>query len=330
MEFTTTKRDRDGNQRVQWRHDPSRLERWKDLKALPRDITPRVIQRAVGVLIWDATISCRPLFEEENAINMLRIAAHHVLQARCKKLPKAWDTVIENAWMKYDKELTYLQDRVTEVINLNAWRELPPEPVTTYVIRAASDASGGVLSKNKADPPGTFLKAPAWGYVVMREGAADTIRSGSFPKDLRTSHIYLKELWTCVHTVEEICSTSRNVRIELGVDNTAVVGAVRGRYSSNRFGNELIKRLHHALRKSECTLDIVPLRSEDNPADAPSRGQQLRPAVREVCLDVMRKYVEGKVRVEPPPRKDPPTFNGELRHEEPDDILDDCLSDDEE
>jgi hypothetical protein len=150
------------------------------------------------------------------------------------------------------------------------------------------------MAKDQKVSKDTYLVEPAWGYTIFSETSADVVNSGSFPKMLRPAHIYLKELWACVHVVETILQSHRNVHILLGVDNTAVVGAVRARYSSNTHGLELIKRLHQLLLARESTLDVVPLRSEDNAADAPSRGLPMNAEVRARCMSVITRFQEGK------------------------------------
>ena len=100
-------------------------------------------------------------------------------------------------------------------------------------------------------------------------------------------------MYACERAVNFICSNKKNTHILLGVDNTAVVGAVRARCSANHHANELIRRMEEALTSSGCTLEIVPLRSEDNPADAASRNEQLQPALVRQCDEIMEKHCRG-------------------------------------
>lgn len=332
MQFSSTRRDRSGEVRAQWRHDPKKIARWADLKDLPKEITHRTVARAIGVLIWDATISCRPLYEEMIAINILRAVSLSVRTAQARKIPKAWDTVLPDAWEKYGEALQHVQDRIRTIVDTNCWRELPVQPVTSSVIRAASDASGGTPQKG-TDNVDDFLVEPAWGHIIMNEGTPDDVRGGSFPPELKSAHIYIKELWAAVRCVEYVCGRNKNAAIMLGIDNTAVIGAIRGRYSCNNHANELIQRLDTLLRSSQCTLEVVPLRSADNPADAPSRGKSPDKALRDKCLEIFKRFSKGLVRVEPPLPDiitRPPEFTGALRHDDCDILLDDAEDDSSE
>ena len=111
MEFSrgTPKRDRHGNLRdsVQWRHDPGRLERWTDLTTINPRATPRVIARAVGVLLWDATVTRRPLCEESAVIDELRGAADRVHET-------GWDGVPAQNWSP--ETISRLED-ATKMLN---------------------------------------------------------------------------------------------------------------------------------------------------------------------------------------------------------------------
>ena len=318
MQFSTTKRDRAGKQHVQWRHDPSRLPRWHDLQEFPPMLSYRTVARAVGVLLWDATISARPLYEEELAIGLLIHAAAGVLRARAKKIPKAWDAPVEGAWKEKRPALLAIQARIDAIIKNNPWIRLLDAPLTSTVVRVASDACGGT----KETPSG-------WGFIIMNEIVPDIVRLGGFPADLKEAHIYIKEMYACCRAVEHTCTIARNAKIEIGIDNTAVVGALRGRYSSNQIANDFIKRIDVALRQADCTLEVIPLRSEDNPADAPSRGKFVDVEVRNICLAVFDKFAKGLARVEPPTREPPPVFNGGLRHEDHDILLEECPEEEE-
>ena len=321
MQFTTTRRDREGNTRTQWRHDPAKVSRWSDLTTLPVKLLHRTIARAVGVIIWDATISGRPLYQEATAINLLREVARSVRSAQAAGLAKVWDRDMPEVWEHHSAALHHLQDRVRSIITSNEWRELPERPSTTHTILAASDASGGSTHGEEASIE------PGWGFLLLNEELPDEVCAGTFPPELVQSHIYLKEMWSAVRCVEHICSRAPRARIVLGIDNTAVVGALRGRYSSNQHANEMIQRLDRVLAASSSVLEVVPLRSEDNPADGPSRKKPVVPRVRNACLHIFQKFMEGKIRVEPVSVDRAPEFTGELRHDDHDLLLDECVDD---
>ncbi len=99
----------------------------------------------------------------------------------------------------------------------------------------------------------------------------------------------------------------------IAVDNTAAIGAINARYSGNTMANEFIRRIEQALTTNSCTLDIVPVTSRDNAADAASRGRATDKVVSERCMRVMLRHEEGLTRVEAPTSSHP-AFSGDIRH----------------
>ena len=180
-------------------------------------------------------------------------------------------------------------------------------------VRPASDASGESKT-SKGD----------WGYTIWKEDLSYTDKRGDFTAEvsLQAAHIFIKEMVAATIAIESICRTHSQCRILLGVDNTAAVGAIRARYSPNRNANELIKRAVVALENSGCSLDIVPLRSEDNVADDASRGLATRRCMIESCNNIFTKYLLGQVRCEVAMsnKKAGPVCDGKLRHEDTEDL----------
>jgi len=64
----------------------------------------------------------------------------------------------------------------------------------------------------------------------------------------------------------------RNHHIKAYSDNSGVVGAWKNRSSTNAAQNEVLGRILRILISRRCFLTLEYIRSEDNPADAPSRG----------------------------------------------------------
>jgi hypothetical protein len=64
----------------------------------------------------------------------------------------------------------------------------------------------------------------------------------------------------------------RNCHIKAYSDNAGVVGAWKNRSSTNVAQNEVLGRILRILISRQCFLTLEYIRSEDNPADAPSRG----------------------------------------------------------
>ena len=60
---------------------------------------------------------------------------------------------------------------------------------------------------------------------------------------LQPMHIFLKEFYAVVRAVETLTAKHRGKLIVLAVDNTAVIGALRAMYSSNKHACDYIKRI---------------------------------------------------------------------------------------
>ena len=134
--------------------------------------------------------------------------------------------------------------------------------------------------------------------------------------------IFLKELYAVTTLIEHLCKTSPQTALVIAVDNTAAIGAINARHSGNSMANEFIRRIDQALTANSCTLDIVPVTSRDNAADAASRGRANDKVVSDRCMRVMLRHEVGLTRVEVPTSSHP-TFSGDIRHsdfEEDDDI----------
>ena len=311
MELSAQKRDRDGQSVIQWRHDPEKVHRWADMKDLHERSTSRSIARAVGIILWDATISNRSLCYEDVAIKHLQEASKRVREhSSNKRNVQPWDVEQTIPWPI--STIAYLKDRVGHIRERNPWRTVEGFE-TSDTVRAASDASG---DSNSNDPHMRELKPGGWGFVVWDKTKMTTVFSHVFPaKKWENTHIYIREMYACKEAIEHICTKNKSVHILLGVDNSAVVGAVRARYSSNHHANEMIQRIEEILTTSGCTLEIVPLRSEDNPADGPSRSKAVDYAAITKCDGIMDRFCRGLGRTEKTVRPGP-SCDGNLRHDD--------------
>ena len=106
------------------------------MRTLGPDSTPRHLARAVGIILWDTTISNRRFFAETAVIETLKRAGEVV----CRTKRFGWDLKPPTPWQQADLDL--LTSRVSEIIDQNPWRtrDLPPE--INRRVYAASDASG--------------------------------------------------------------------------------------------------------------------------------------------------------------------------------------------
>lgn len=322
MEISSEKRTIGENAyKIVWRHDRKRVTRWNDLKELGTTASSRKIARAVGVILWDCTISGRHLCSETAVIDILKQAAAKVRQLTAEKRERPWDVPTE--W-NHDT-VTYLRERVIEISDKNPWRQLTL-PCTTKTVRAATDACGA--SSQTGNPGG-------WGYVIWSDSTLmEAPRNGSFGESQKTMHIYLREMLAATLCVEQLATTTENTRILLGIDNTAVVWALRAMYSSNIQANEMLRRVARALDRAGNLIEVVPLRSVDNPADAPSRDLDFSYDILKNCNAIMDQHELGLTRVEAPAEVRP-DFTGALRHETPEDepmtdlLMDEALDFDE-
>jgi hypothetical protein len=316
MEFCTTqnKRSRDDGETIfdtavkqlAWRHDMSRRARWADTQSMHGRSFPRMIARCVGIILWDATINGRSFHQDSAAIDMLRAAASRVseLKKTCKK-PHAsygWDLAPHTEWPS--ETVSYLKQRVDEIMISKRWI-FRSEVTTSHTVCAASDASGKI----------------GYGVVYWTEdGRCMELERGKWCRirNMSEAHIFLKEFHAATRAVELLAASNPGCRILLAVDNTAVCGAMKVRYSSNREGCKYLSRIETSLDKHGCILEIVPVRSADNGADAPSRDKPLDLEVAAKCRLVMEENQRGHGRLGERTSQRV-KFTGGLRHEEPDD-----------
>lgn len=299
------KADRSGTREreVIWKHDPTRLKRWKDVQTVDLESwTPRHFARAVGVILWDVTVNVDHFYKESATIDILR-------KAGAEARSVGWDVVTKLTWTA--NEINLLNARVTTIVENNQWR-IFHRTETTHTIHAASDASGNIgFGGIRWDPSG---------------GNVETIVSGTWKEncpELAEAHIFLKEYLAAALTIEKITRLSQKARILLAVDNTALVHSLRARYSSNAHANEFIKRIVGALETSNCDLEIVAVASADNAADAASRNEPFSEKVFSRCHGQIVNHEIGRG-LSGCQMNAAPTVCGSRRHEEP--LTDDMLS----
>ena len=128
-------------------------------------------------------------------------------------------------------------------------------------------------------------------------------------------------MFAAVQCIDFLCCHRRHTRILIAIDNTAVVGALRARYSY-KAANEFITRIQKTLTTSDNVLEVVGVRSADNAADAPSREKELDASAVARCLAIIDAHDVGLDRcsgnVE---MKSSPSVEGKLRHTDAEDDL---------
>lgn len=294
----TGKRQHDGSHggKLKWRHRLSSTAKWKDLSDIATYQTPRAVARAVGVILWDATISLRPLCEEAKALEFLSKVGKTIRNNK-------WDEPLKNCLLP--EEIVYLRDRLHDIINNNVFRSIDPR-MPDETILCASDASDN-----------------GYGFVIWQNDIVDKATSAltqiSFPSNLSKSHIYIKEMYAAMQCIEKVANAHPNSIVRLAEDNTAVVWALRNGYSHNKISNEYILRIVACLRNKNCKLQIVPIPSKCNAADAPSRGWPYNNVADADCRRILHAFADGRGNVEQSAAM-PPAFTGSIRHDEPDDL----------
>ena len=141
---------------------------------------------------------------------------------------------------------------------------------------------------------------------------------------LQPMHIFLKEFYAVVRAVETLTAKHRGKLIVLAVDNTAVIGALRAMYSSNKHACDYIKRIDEQLLKTGSQLRIVPVQSLDNAADCSSRNKRVSATVAEKCLAIMKNHEYGAGRYGQKTSQSI-RFTGKLRHADADDDVEEPI-----
>ncbi len=109
------------------------------------------------------------------------------------------------------------------------------------------------------------------------------------------SSIFLKELTCLTIAVERVAwregvaAAHPGSHLVVFCDNTAACHVARRLASSTHGGTELAMRIDQALRKHNCTLEIIHVTSEQNPADTNSRTRRF--TVIESRLEAMWKVL---------------------------------------
>lgn len=256
-----------------WKHAEEKAQRWRALDDRLRGaggdaLTAREVARAVGVLVWDATVRGTPLLRLSGPIELLRKAAIAVAAAK-GSVRHRWNAVIiENA-------RPLLSGQLSRVMQ-NPWSIAEPVGAGEAVF-AASDASDEALAGLLFEDDGSV--GEDWFHI---------------PCDRQRS-IFLRELNAAVITVARALHSNPGVkRIVLGVDNTATVHCLRRRYSNVPEGREYLSWMQDELEAAKAELVVAPLRGLDNLADDPSHFRAPRcPVRRSRTFETLKNFLQG-------------------------------------
>jgi hypothetical protein len=228
-----------------WRHDPEKIKRVSDAaRNIQVSCSRRRVARAIGYIVWDCYISCRPLCEISEHIAIMKTNAPSPGQT--------WDADSPATL----EEITCLRLRLA-AIELNPWRtHTHARGPIMFCASDSSDTLGGMVL---FDPQGNITSCETMVWEAR----------------ITELHIFLKELLAACITVERIITRQPEVRrIYLGCDNTAVCHVLQKFYSNNGTALTLVWRIRRALESGGVTreLSVVSLRGLDNVADCPSRS----------------------------------------------------------
>lgn len=104
-----------------------------------------------------------------------------------------------------------------------------------------------------------------WGAVL--EGSSIKVTQGSFPSFIREQPIAIKELWAVIEGIKRV---NEKGTVHIFCDNTNVVSWISKWHANNAMATRLLKKLYQELDGRDPRITWI--RSEMNPADAPSRG----------------------------------------------------------
>ena len=111
----------------------------------------------------------------------------------------------------------------------------------------------------------TDASSYAWGAVVRDVDMSDLWEQGD------SRPIHLKEAEALLLTLKAIPNQVKNTRVDARVDNMAVVHAWQHEGAKDPPLNKILKQICHTVIELNCDLRLSYIKSEDNPADAPSR-----------------------------------------------------------
>jgi hypothetical protein len=174
----------------------------------------------------------------------------------------------------------------TQLENLRWWEKKLEEP----------DIGIKLCTMEKPDDSfGLYCDAStSFGIGIVIDGKAEAFRfkpgwnsSDGTPRDIGYAE------FVALHILIFIFFSSHKIRnhhIKAYSDNSGVVGAWKNRSSTNASQNEVLGRILRILIARQCFLTVEYIPSEDNPADAPSRGVFSERAVKTVFRGFPAEY----------------------------------------
>lgn len=288
-----SKRNRDGSCKyvLQWR------QKIKDatLPHLATSVTPRECARVVGMVLYSRLLTLAPLGLQESTRGILQLLRRVSIEA--------WRTSWSSEIIQLSEKERHDIREEWACMTSRGWIEKTPPP--SRVAYACTDA---------CDKGWAALVLSSEGKVIHCTGMKE------FPSDMKDDHIYLKELYACLEGIRLAqLSMPGCDGVVVVVDNTAVAGTLRRRYSSNHKANSMLANL-------TCKVHVITVPSDANAADDPSRGSEVQ---ERRLQDTWKAIVMDKVgQKNGQAQRHPNHQEGGIRHleGEDDDLLLDALS----
>ena len=234
--------------------------------------TFRQLARVMGQILWVLRVQGRPMIEIADFVGLYELTFPQHNQEwnseinfeendldKLEVLRRYYVLARENNWEPHEKPLKSLQSL---------------EPVFL-----ATDAAGGTES--------------GLGFVYGLEKDYVEVGRDQLPRHQFAAIVY-GELLTVVHAMRSIFGgTSERSKttpklIMLAIDNMAALHMLHRNYSTQPQAREMLLEINNLLKNNNSRLVLFYVRSEENPADDPSRG---KPVIK-VKLEVLRKKFE--------------------------------------
>ena len=235
---------------VGWRHDPAKCDGWRSALLNSPVCTSVSIARAIGIIIWDATISLKPL---------CRLGAILAILSRVAKLTEptriAWRLTTHTL---NDDERASINLVLSEVL-ANAWR---------FNSTTVCDADTHAFLATDA------CTSKGWGFVHLSE-TGKIVQHASFAwknDNVFGNVIFVQEIAAAVWALEIVCEANPRIkRVTLVVDNVAAYYCIRRWYSNNHIACTLLSRSFEKMSTLNVAVDVMPILGSKNVADGPSR-----------------------------------------------------------
>jgi hypothetical protein len=263
------------NTRLQWRHEPDRLESWKGISIsdfASKPATARQLASLVGRIVWRTQLALEPLCRLAPIIAVLRRAATAQRESK-----EGWETRVP---LTPTEEET-LQAAWTKIM-LNEWSDVGEAP-TRREIRVCTDSSD-----------------THYGYVVLGpEGQCiEESPSHEWPEEIKHTHIFFKEAIAAIRIAKKIVLRNETATtLRIAIDNSAAAHAMRNMVSSNSQVCKELDDLAQVLHTRQSIIDVVSVRSEDNAADPTSRNRRVSHPAESHRLrashEVFERHIQG-------------------------------------